>query len=135
ERGEERAVSGRARRRCGVALDSPPSGAVQGGRPEPAPPLAFTHLQPLGARRDLRVRGVRSHGPVPGTRFLADVAPEDPVADALLDRVRKRTAVLDRPVSEAAGGIEQTRLEKGAGGTALQASDARSAQLRDRIVR
>src|SRR6266536_208825 len=76
----------------------------------------------------------RAHGRIPWTHFLADVASEDPVANALLDRVRKRPAVLDRPVSEAPGRIEKARAEKRVGGAALEASDAGAAELGDRIV-
>ena len=93
-----------------------------------------------GAHREPLARGSARGGP-PGRRLvrsraglLADVAAEDVVADPLLDVIRDRAAVLDRPVGEASARVEDARLDEGLRRAGLQASDAGAASLGDRLV-
>src|SRR6266508_2067191 len=107
ERGKARSIPAGPRGRRGIPLKAPPPRPVQRGRAIAAPPLPWSHLEPLPAGRYVallrrgsgRLRPLRRRKRlVPGADVLADVAAEDMRPDLLLDAVGDRPTVLNRPV-------------------------------------
>ncbi len=76
----------------------------------------------LGRHLDLGPAGERQRAPVPGADLLADVAAERPVAEPRPALRRDRAAVLDRPVGDAAVGVEPAGRRQGAGRAGVEAA-------------
>ena len=67
--------------------------------------------------------------PIPRTNFLADVAAEDPVAEAGPQGRLDGAVVFDREGTDAAGGVEHPRPDEGLRGTGVEAGRARAAVI------
>ena len=116
-----------------VSLQPAPARAVEGGLSEAAPPCARPDARATPRASAARRRRDGRRVPrlrVPRAGLLADVAAEDAIAERFLDAIGQGPAVLDRPVGEAARGVEQAGRDEG-----LRSGTPRGSARRRRTVR
>ncbi len=125
-----------AEHKCGVAEQSGSPRPPLGRFPQNCGPMHLIAIQPVDKvgcrpfRPSLEFGETAWRGfAVPGADVLADVAAIDPAVKLRRGRIGHHPAMLDRPVTDAAPGVELVRSYERFGRTSVEAARARSAVI------